>query len=474
MSPSTAPAAAPTSGAPDLVFPDGFLWGSATAAFQVEGAAHVDGRTDSIWDTFCRVPGAVVGGHDGEVATDHYGRYRDDVALMADLNLGAYRFSTSWARVCPDGGPVNPRGLDFYSRLVDELLGRGVLPWLTLYHWDLPQALEDAGGWTNRDTSARFADYALTVHEALGDRVRHWTTLNEPLCSAVLGYGIGVHAPGRTDMRAAMAAVHHLLLGHGLATTALRERDPDASLGLTLNFTVADPADPDDPVDVAAAHRFDTMHNRLYVDPVLRGTYPTELLEGPGAAADLGLADHVRDGDLAVIGAPVDVLGVNYYHGSLVTGHAPAEGGPVADDAWVVRRDLPRTAMDWEVQPDGLRRLLVRLHEEYTGPAGAHLVVTENGAAYDDTVGADGEVDDPERRRYLEDHVRAVHAAIEEGADVRGYFAWSLLDNFEWAFGYTKRFGIVRVDYDTLERTPKTSARWYATTAARNAVASPR
>ena len=455
-----------------LTFPDGFRWGAATAAFQIEGASHEDGRTDSIWDTFCRIPGAVLEGHDGAVATDHYHRYREDVALMAEMNLGAYRFSTSWARVCPDGGPVNSKGLDFYSRLVDELLGRGIEPWLTLYHWDLPQALEDAGGWTSRDTSARFADYAVAVHEALGDRVRRWTTLNEPLCSALLGYGIGIHAPGRKDMRLATSAVHHLLLGHGLATAALRERDADATLGITLNFTVADPQDPDDPADVAAAHAFDTQHNRLYLDPVFHGRYPTELLEG---APHLGLAEHVRDGDLETIAAPLDVLGVNYYHGTLVTGHRPGgDAWEVAEGAWSVRRDLPRTSMDWEVQPEGLRRLLVRLHTEYTGPAGTYLAVTENGAAFDDVVGPDGGVDDPARRDFLEDHVREVHHAITDGADVRAYFAWSFLDNFEWAYGYTQRFGIVRVDYDTLERTPKRSGLWYATTAARNAVPSSR
>jgi beta-glucosidase len=465
----------------DLLFPPGFLWGAATAAYQIEGAAHRDGRTDSIWDAFARLPGAVLDGHDGEVACGHYDRYRDDVALMRDLNLDSYRFSTSWARVRPDGGAPNPAGLDFYSRLVDELLANGVKPWLTLYHWDLPQALEDRGGWANRDTAYLFAEYAATVHDALGDRVGVWTTLNEPWCSAFLGYTGGVHAPGRQSREDGLAAAHHLLLGHGLAVQELRSRDASLDLGITLNFTVADPADPDDPADVDAARRIDAQFNRVFLDPVLRGAYPADLLED---VAPYGLLDHVHDGDLAIISTPIDALGVNYYHGDLVSGrpHPAASGGeapvgrptsspyPAADGVHVHPRGLPVTAMDWEVQPEGLTRLLQRLHDDYTGPAGVALYVTENGAAYDDVPDADGFVVDDERREFVDLHLRAVHAAIERGADVRGYFAWSLLDNFEWAWGYHQRFGIVRVDYGTLERTPKASARWYAEVARENAL----
>ncbi|WP_203337241.1 GH1 family beta-glucosidase [Nocardioides limicola] len=453
-------------------FGSDFLWGSATAAYQIEGAAWQDGRTDSIWDAFARRPGAVFGGHDGSVAVDHYHRYAADVALMADLNLGAYRFSTSWARVCPDGGPPNAAGLDFYSRLVDELLDRNILPWLTLYHWDLPQALEDAGGWAARDTAYRFADYARAVHDVLGDRVRHWTTLNEPWCSAMLGYAAGEHAPGRTEPVAALRATHHLLLAHGLGVQALRAEDPTLSLGLTLNFNDIAPADPDSAADLDAARRADGMMNRLFLDPVFHGAYPTDVLED---LTDLWPADLVHDGDLATIATPIDVLGVNYYSCESVTGPDPATArqaaaaaraaGPSArvgsEHVRSVPRGLPATAQGWEVYPAGLTALLQRLHE-YAAPAGVQLYVTENGAAYDDAPDALGFVDDTDRTAYIRAHLHAVLAAIRAGVDVRGYFVWSLLDNFEWAWGYAKRFGIVRVDYATLDRTPKASARWYA------------
>ncbi|MEL7976854.1 family 1 glycosylhydrolase [Isoptericola sp. F-RaC21] len=467
-----------------VTFPDGFLWGTATAAFQIEGASTEGGREDSIWDAFCRIPGAVVNGDDGSVADDHYHRYREDVALMRRLNLDAYRFSTSWARVVPDGKTVNQEGLDFYSRLVDELLAADVLPWLTLYHWDLPQALEELGGWPNRDTAARFVDYAVTMHEALGDRVKVWTTLNEPWCSAFLGYTAGAHAPGRKSPADGLTAAHHLMLAHGEAVRALRDRDPEAVLGLTLNFTVSDPVDPTDPADVDAARRDDGMFNRFFLDPILRGAYPQDLLDD---VAHLGFADVVRDGDLEAISTPIDVLGVNYYNGGAVSatpqgpaGEAPAgtadPGGERADAAvWETRspnpvpdgihhhnRGLPLTDMGWEVQPEGLTRLLTRLQRDYTGPRGTSMFVTENGAAYPDVVQADGSVDDPDRLAFVDAHLRAVRDAIDAGADVRGYFAWSLMDNFEWALGYSKRFGLVRVDYETQARTVKSSGRWYA------------
>ena len=470
-----------TSSSGPLPFPTGFLWGAATAAYQVEGAAHEGGRTDSIWDTFARIPGAVLGAHDGEVACDQYHRMADDVALMSRLNLASYRFSTSWARVRPDGGAVNPVGLDYYSRLVDELLGAGITPWLTLYHWDLPQAVEDTGGWTNRDTAYRFAEYAVGMHEALGDRVNVWTTLNEPWCSAFLGYTAGLHAPGRQDPADGLAAAHHLLLGHGLAVTELRSRAPEANLGITLNFDVPDPVDPADPGDVEAARLLDGQLNRIFLDPLLRGAYPADVLAD---VEHLGLLSHVKDGDLAIVSAPIDTLGVNYYHGQAVSGRpAPAAPGgnapvtrptsspfPAAAAAHSHLRGLPITSMGWEVQPEGLTRLLVRLQQEYTGPAGVGLYVTENGAAYDDTPDADGFVQDDARLDYYDQHLRAVLDAIDLGVDVRGYFAWSLLDNFEWAWGYEQRFGIVRVDYDTQVRTPKASALWYSQVAKSNAV----
>ena len=299
-----------------LPFPEGFLWGAATAAYQIEGAAHLGGRKDSIWDTFCRVPGAVADGHTGDVACDHYHRSAQDVALMKSLHLKAYRFSVSWARCMPDGRTPNPEGIAFYSRLVDELLAAGITPWLTLYHWDLPQALEDEGGWANRETARLFAAYAAVMHEAIGDRVRIWTTLNEPWCSAFLGYAAGVHAPGRQEPAAALAAAHHLLLGHGLAVAELRRRDPDVSLGITLNLTVADPADPGSADDRDAARRIDGLHNRIFLDPLFRGEYPADVLDD---VAGLGFDAVVQDGDLAVISAPLDLLGVNYYQGEALT-----------------------------------------------------------------------------------------------------------------------------------------------------------
>ncbi|MCM3657590.1 GH1 family beta-glucosidase [Agromyces mediolanus] len=463
-------------GEPRRPFPDSFLFGAATAAFQIEGAAFEDGRTASIWDAFCRVPGAVINGDTGDVACDHYHRMPEDVALMAELGLQTYRFSTSWSRVRPDGGPVNPAGIDFYSRLVDELLGAGIKPWLTLYHWDLPQSLEELGGWTNRDTASRFRDYALSVHDALGDRVQVWTTLNEPWCSSFLSYTAGAHAPGRFSKEDGLRAAHHLMLGHGLTVEALRERDASLDLGITLNLTVAKPVDPARPGDVDAARRIDAGFNRVFLDPILRGEYPVDFL------ADLDdlrlghvLDGAVHDGDLQTISAPIDTLGVNYYHGELLSDR-PAEHPllaqaptaretrspfPNGDGVFWHPQGLPLTAMEWEVQPHGLTELLTRVHHEYTGERGIRLYVTENGAAYDDVVAADGSVPDAERAEFLELHLGAILDAIDEGTPVHGYFYWSLLDNFEWAWGYEKRFGIVRVDYDTQQRTVKQSGRAY-------------
>ncbi|SDY68362.1 glycoside hydrolase family 1 protein [Herbiconiux ginsengi] len=470
-------------------FPPGFLWGSATAAAQIEGAAFEDGKEASIWDAFARVPNAVLNGDTLDVAVDHYHRMPEDVALMKQLGLHSYRFSTSWARIRPGDRDVNPAGLDFYSRLVDQLLEAGILPWLTLYHWDLPQAVEETGGWANRDTAYRFRDYAEIVYGALGDRVQHWTTFNEPFCSSFLGYAAGVHAPGRREPAAAIAAVHHQHLAHGLAVQRLRERGAQ-NLGITLNLTNSIPLDAGDPVDVEAARRFDGLQNTIFLDPIVRGEYPADVRRdlaefGLDEVTETGL---VRPGDLEIISQPIDFLGVNHYHDDVVSGH-PLEG---ADDPHLVDtgrplsspfvgseyitfplRGLPRTAMGWEVNPAGLRTLLVRLGHEY--PDLPPLYVTENGAAYDDEVAADGAIHDDLRTKYVLDHIQAVSDAIADGADVRGYFVWSLLDNFEWAWGYGKRFGIVRVDYDTLERTPKDSAIAYSGVIkeAAGAVASP-
>jgi len=466
-----APTTAPIAGV--RAFPADFRFGVATAAFQIEGSTHVDGRTDSIWDAFARVPGAVVNGDDGEPACDHYRRSSSDVAMMRELGIQTYRFSTSWARVQPDGRAANPAGLDFYSRLVDDLLGAGIQPWLTLYHWDLPQALEETGGWANRDTALRFVEYAGLVHDVLGDRIDAWTTLNEPWCSAFLGYLSGEHAPGRQDPQAAVAASHHLLLGHGLTVQELRRRDPELQLGITLNLTVADPVDASDPADLDAVRRIDGQHNRWFLDPIFRGAYPADIVDD---LAGIGLTVPVHDGDLAAIATPIDALGVNYYHGDAVSGH-PFTGTPLAPAAPSERpkrspfpadegvhwhpRGLPVTAMQWEVQPEGLTRLLARVDAEYAKPAGTVLYVTENGAAYDDVVRPDGSVDDLERADYLEQHLAAMLDAIDAGVDVRGYFYWSLMDNYEWAWGYDKRFGLVRVDYDTQQRTVKASGRRY-------------
>ncbi|MFI6128277.1 GH1 family beta-glucosidase [Micromonospora sp. NPDC051141] len=445
--------------------PPTFRWGVATSSYQIEGAVAEDGRTPSIWDTFCRVPGAVANGDHGDVACDHYHRMPQDVALIADLGLDTYRFSVAWPRVQPGGrGPANAAGLGFYDRLVDELLGRGVDPWVTLYHWDLPQELEDAGGWPNRDTAYRFADYAELVFAALGDRVRTWTTLNEPWCSAMLGYAYGDHAPGRRNLGDGIAAAHHLLLGHGLATRRLRAAaQTPIELGLTVNLSTADPAT-DSAADRDAARAADGLGNRLYLDPVLRGSYPQDVIDDLAAE---GVRIPVEDGDLDVIAAPIDVLGVNYYFGQLHSG-VDEQGRERDDDGRpvrrVVRRDLPRTAMDWEIVPESFTDLLVRLHRDYPG---VPMVITENGAAFDDEPDAEGFVADDDRVGYLTEHLRAVARARQAGADVRGYFAWSLLDNFEWAYGYDKRFGIVRVDYDTQRRIPKRSALWYRDTVRR-------
>ncbi|GAA1704341.1 GH1 family beta-glucosidase [Microbacterium sediminicola] len=463
-------------------FPENFLFGAATAAFQIEGASHEDGRRDSIWDAFCRVPGAVINGDDGQVACDHYHRYPADVALMKSMGLQTYRFSTSWSRVRPDGGPLNQKGLDFYSRLVDELLDADILPWLTLYHWDLPQALQERGGWTVRETSDLFTEYALDMHDALGDRVNVWTTLNEPWCSSFLSYTAGIHAPGHYSAAEGMLAAHHLMLGHGQAVRELRARDTDLTLGLTLNLTVADPVDASVAADVDAARRIDGQFNRWFLDPIFRGSYPADIVADIRAVAPHAVEaweGAVQPGDMEVISTPIDSLGVNYYHGELVGGSEPAftpEGGdaptdrpsdspfPSHDGIFWHDRGLPRTAMHWEVQPDGLTTLLERVWTEYAQAADVTLFVTENGAAYDDVpVLEDGvtRVHDHERTAFLEGHLGAILDAVDAGVDVRGYFYWSMLDNFEWAWGYEKRFGIVRVDYDSQERSLKDSGLRY-------------
>jgi beta-glucosidase len=464
------PAAAPRS----RHFPPGFLWGSATASYQIEGAVAEGGRTPSIWDTFSATPGRVQNGDTGEVADDHYHRFREDVALMRELGLTAYRFSVAWPRITPqvtvDGlGPVNEEGLGFYRELVDELVAAGIEPAVTLYHWDLPQALEDAGGWTNRRTAELFAEYAEVVARALSPKVSTYITLNEPWCSAYLGYASGVHAPGRQEPASALAAVHHLNLAHGLATAALRRAVPDVRVGLTLNLAwVRSPAGA--PEDEDAVRRVDGLQNRVFLDPVLSGRYPQDVLDDTREVTNWSF---VQDGDLDLTHEVPHFLGLNYYSPTVVRawdresprttadGHSSSAGTPwiACDDVEFPEQPGPLTDMGWPIDPTGMRELLLRLHREHPG---LELMVTENGAAYPDELSEDGRVHDPDRIRYVRDHLGAVLDAMEAGAPVTGYFLWSLLDNFEWAYGYSKRFGIVHVDYTTQRRTPKDSARWYA------------
>ena len=431
-------------------FPANFVWGVATSSYQIEGAYNKDGRSFSIWDTFCRTPGKVAGGDTGDVACDHYHLWEEDLELIKNLGVGAYRFSVAWPRVIPEGkGAINQKGLDFYDRLVDGLLERNLTPYCTLYHWDLPQVLEDKGGWVERDTAYIFADYAEVVTERLGDRVASYATLNEPWCSAYLGYGNGHHAPGYSDQKMSLAATHHLLLGHGLAMPRMRQNAPQAEHGIVLNLAQVYP-ETDSAEDKAAAERFDTWNNLLYLDPLFKGSYPQELVDNLDE-----LMPEVREGDLKTICAPLDFLGQNYYTPSFVANDEASEWPHVR---WVEHNDVEKTAMGWEVYPKGLSDMLLRLYDDYKLP----LYVTENGAAYSDPDQLEGdEVQDPKRTRYYERHLEAVADVVAQGADVRGYFAWSLLDNFEWAFGYEKRFGIVHVDFETQERTLKDSAKWY-------------
>ena len=436
------------------LFPPGFLWGTATAAYQVEGAVREDGRGVSIWDIFASTPGKISQGQTGDIAVDHYHRMQEDIALMARLGVPAYRFSIAWPRILPLGrGDINAKGLDFYDRVVDTLLAHGIKPFVTLYHWDVPQALEDSGGWLNRATAQAFADYAEIVARRLGDRVEGWITLNEPWCAAYLGYGIGVHAPGKTDRQAAIDAGHILLLAHGLAIPRIRQHmKPDAQVGITLNVAPIVAADerPETQRDVA---RSDAFNNRWFLDPITRGSYPENFF------ADMGLnPPPIEPGDMETIATPIDFLGVNNYSRHVVRGQEPA---PLADRCSIVA-PVPGacyTEMGWEIAPLALADFLVRLHREYHLE---NIYITENGAAFQDQWMGEDNVEDPRRVAYLHEYIHAVAGAIKLGAPVKGYFVWSLLDNFEWAEGYQKRFGIVYVDYDTQRRIVKNSGYWYA------------
>lgn len=447
-----------------LAFPSGFVWGAATSAFQIEGATTVDHRGESIWDRFAATPGRIEDGSDGRQACEHYQRWPDDVALLRDLGLGAYRFSIAWPRIQPTGrGPANPAGLDFYDRLVDGLLAAGVAPFATLYHWDLPQPLEDRGGWAARDTALAFADYVEVVTRRLGDRVGHWMTINEPWCVAVLGYEQGAHAPGHREPARALAAAHHTLLAHGRAVPVIRANARAAQVGIVLNLVPSAPATDAD-ADRDAARWFDGFFNRWFLEPLYRGAYPDDAIADRVARGHLAgpTLPFVADGDLAVIATPTDFLGVNYYN-PVVVRAAPGEPEAVVQ----VATGAPRTDMGWEVRPDGLRALLGRLHRDYQP---ARIYITENGAAYDDPPTADGAIVDHRRIAYLRGHLVALAQAIADGAPVAGYFHWSLLDNFEWGYGYTKRFGLIHVDFTSQRRTPRASAQVYRAIVAANAV----
>ena len=466
----------PENESPPRSFPPGFLWGTATASYQIEGAVNVDGRGPSIWDTYSHHSGEVWNGDTGDIACDHYHRMDEDLDLMKKLGVGSYRFSVAWPRVQPDGkGPANQAGLDFYRRLVDGLLARDIEPTLTLYHWDLPQPLEDEGGWCARETSERFGEYVDIVARALGDFVERWITLNEPWCSAWLGYGAGRHAPGVKDIGKAIAATHHLLLAHGMAVPIVRSAIPNAKVGITLNLGVSRPGTTHE-LDLAAARRADGNLNRLFLDPVFQGHYPEDMVEhykdnSPGFSV-------VQDGDMGVISQPLDFLGVNYYFPGTIMDSSRAKearaagyGVPLGEqfpDLRVLSLETPgtdTTSMGWEVDASGLTELLVRVKSDYTE---LPIYITENGAAFDDYVDPNGHVLDHDRVSYLEEHISAVHDAIAADVNVQGYFVWSLLDNFEWSYGYSRRFGIVWVDFPTGTRLPKASFSWYANTVRNN------
>jgi beta-glucosidase len=430
---------------------DGFMWGAGTAAFQIEGATTADGRGESIWDRFAAGDGNVANGDTGEPACEHYYRWREDLDLIRDLGLQSYRFSVSWPRIQPDGrGPANRKGLDFYRRVAEGLRERGVVPFVTLYHWDLPQALEDEGGWASRDVVERFAEYSHVVLEGLGDVVDDWVTHNEPWVTSFLGYAYGVKAPGRREWGDAVRAAHHALLAHGVVVRDYRASGGTGRIGITLDLTVARSAT-DAPEDVAAAERLDGHHNRWFLDAVLRGSYPADMLEL--YERETGPLDAIRDGDLATIAQPLDFLGVNFYRPNLVAaGDSPVLG------LREVEQDAEQTAMGWPVVPEALTELLIRIKRDY---GDLPLLITENGAAFDDELDGGATIEDGRRVAYLEEHIAAIDRARESDVDVRGYYVWSLLDNFEWEQGYDKRFGIVYVDYQTQRRILKRSALWY-------------
>lgn len=440
-------------------FPSGFVWGAATSAYQIEGAWQEGGKGESIWDRFSHLPGKIGNGDTGDVACAHYTLWPGDVALMAELGLQAYRFSLAWTRLLPAGwGRINPAGVDFYSRLVDGLLKAGIEPFITLYHWDLPQAVQDQGGWPARSTAETFVEYADLASRQLGDRVRHWITLNEPYVSAFVAHEDGHSAPGHTDLDEALASAHHLLLAHGWAVPEIRRNSPGSQVGLVLDLHLRVPASPSE-TDATAARLKDGICNRWFLDPVAGRGYPEDVVEFYDRPMDF-----IQPGDLEAISVPLDFLGLNYYFREIIRNQDVPES---ENEPPNVFPNPQLTEMGWEVYPEGLCEQLLRLDREYQFPA---IYVTENGAAYPDEIGPDGQVDDPKRIDYLRRHLEAAATAIAAGVPLRGYFVWSLLDNFEWTHGYSKRFGLFYVDYDSQERTSKASARWYREVIANNAL----
>lgn len=449
-------AAEPRSASPSTFsFPDDFVWGTATSAYQIEGAVHEDGRGPSIWDDFCARPGAVTNGDSGRIACDHYHRWKDDVSLISSLGLSAYRFSIAWPRILPEGtGAVNAKGLDFYDRLVDALLDAGITPYTTLYHWDLPSALEKRGGWRVRETSEAFANYSRVVAERLGDRVRNWITFNEPWCIADLGHRTGDHAPGRKDDEKTVRNVyHHMLLGHGWAADAIKSVSGDTRVGFVHLTGAPEPLFEDDDTIRGAKAAF-RRQNAWVLDPLYRGEYPADQWDALGKATP-----DVQPGDMKAIGGRMDFLGVNAYSS---WEYVDRDGSALIPEKW-----FPRTFMEWPITPECLYWATRFANEEYRPGS---IYITESGCAFPDTVNAQGEVQDIARVAYLKAHLRGVQRATAEGVPVNGYFLWSMLDNFEWAYGYAKRFGIIHVNFDTLKRTPKLSARWYSQVAALNRV----
>jgi beta-glucosidase len=444
-------------------FPEGFLWGAGTYAYQVEGAAFEDGKGESIWDRFCAQPGTILHGDTGLVACDHYHRYLEDIQLMKELGLDTYVFSVAWPRVIPQGrGEVNARGLDFYERLVDGLLEAGIEPFVTLYHWDLPQALEDQlGGWLNRDTAYAFAEYTDVVTKRLGDRVRRWLTLNEPAVTAFDAYESGAHAPGHRNQSEAWHSTHNFLLGHGLAVPIIRSNGTaETQVGITLNFTSIHPAT-DSEADKDAARFLDGKYHRWFLDPIFRGEYPSDVAERLGE-----YLPDIQSGDLEIISAPLDYLGANYYTRSVV-GASPDGSRAIGNFAYFHQEQSEYTTMNWEIYPQGLYEHLTRLHRDYHIPA---IYTIENGAAFNDTVSPDGQVHDPRRTNFLREHFLQLHRAISEGVPLRGHHVWALLDNFEWSLGYSQRFGITHINYETQQRTIKDSGYWYKNVIATNEV----